>query len=99
MCHCFPMELGRKYFSGGSVAPNAKCYQLLRAIWRKKVFSEQPYTTLYKWKPLAELKISAFQQFCLLQAIFAGPAGLLVSCKTILNDEPLLNRCGEMVFF
>ena len=27
-CYCFPMELG-SFFSGGSVASNAKCYQLL----------------------------------------------------------------------
>ena len=38
----FPMELGRKVFSGGSVAPNAKRYQLLGAIGRKKCFLNIP---------------------------------------------------------
>ena len=42
MCHCFPMELDRKFFSGGSVAPNEKSSQLLRAIGRKKCFLNIP---------------------------------------------------------
>ena len=34
----FPDGVGPTIFSGGSVAPNAKCYQLLRAIGRKRCF-------------------------------------------------------------
>ena len=38
----FSDGVGPKKNSGGSVAPNAKCYQLFRAIRRKKCFLNIP---------------------------------------------------------
>ena len=43
----FPDGVEPKNFAGGSVAPNAKCYQLLRAIGRKKCYLNIPNTHVY----------------------------------------------------
>ena len=48
-----------------------------------------PKSTFYKWKPLAELRVVDFYQFCLLQDNNDIPSDLLVSCKTALDGEPL----------
>ena len=40
----FPDGVGPNFFSGGSVAPNAKFYQ---SDWAKNVFSEHIYCTRY----------------------------------------------------
>ena len=39
----FPDGVGpKKFFAGGSVAPNAKCYLTTQSDWAKEVFSEHP---------------------------------------------------------
>ena len=38
MCHCFPMELGRKMFSGGSVAQMQNVINYSERLGEKSVF-------------------------------------------------------------
>ena len=82
------------FFAGGSVAPNAKCYQLLRAIGRKKCFLNSPMVHI-EYSSAAQRAVSMIKQSALKHLFLGYWLVLLLQQTLLIVDVREKLRFGE----